>query len=91
MVNIEVAKIDPASVFKKPHDVVEEPTLSRSEKIDILRRWAYDERELAVAEEENMQSSDHDGHDIILEEVLQSLLELGADKDQRFSPPTKQG
>lgn len=91
MVNIEVAKIDPSSVFKRPHDVVHEKTLSRSQKIDILRRWAYDERELAVAEEENMQSAAHDGHGIILDEILQSLLELGVDKDQDRPPPTKQG
>ncbi len=91
MVNIEVAKIDPASVFKHPHDVVDEQSLSRSQKIDILRRWAYDERELAVAEEENMQSATHDGHDIILDEILRSLLELGVDKDQDRPPPTKQG
>ncbi len=91
MVNLEVAKIDPASVFKTPHDVVDETTLSRSEKIDILRRWAYDEREMSVAEEENMQSAADNDHSIILDEILHSLIELGVDKDQDSPPPTKQG
>lgn len=89
-VNLEQAKIDPSSVFKRPHDVVEDQTLSRADKIDILRRWGYDEREIAVAEEENMQSHD-DRHQIILDEVLSSLLELGVEGDQITSPPTKQG
>lgn len=89
-VDLERARIDPSSVFERPHDVVDEKSLSRAEKIDILRRWGYDEREIAVAEEENMQSTD-DSHQIILDEVLSSLLELGVEGDQIDSPPTKQG
>ena len=53
-IDIEKAKLNPSSVFKRPADVLK-TTFSREEKIDILRRWAYDEREMAVAEEENMQ------------------------------------
>lgn len=90
MINIEQAKLDPSSVFQRPHDVVDEDTLSRADKIDILRRWAYDEREISVAEEENMQSNS-DQHQIILDEVLKSLLELGVEGDQDEPPPTKQG
>jgi hypothetical protein len=90
MVNIEHAKTDPSSVFKRPGDVVRDTSLSRAEKIEILRRWAYDEREMAVAEEENMQRPENEKNNI-LEEVLKSLLELGADSDDKSSPPTKQG
>ena len=89
MINIEKARIDPGSVFKRPHDVVDEKDLTRAQKIDILRRWAYDEREIAVAEEENMQGPESDKP--ILDEILRSLLELGVDKDQDKPPPTKQG
>ena len=90
MVNLKMAKIDPSSVFKHPHDVLTDSTLTRSQKIDILRRWAYDEREIAVAEEENMLGSDNT-RDFLLEEILKSLHELGIHGDQKSPPPTKQG
>jgi len=90
MVNLERAKIDPSSVFDKPRDVLKEGALTREQKIDILRRWAYDEREMAVAEEENMQSANKEPNST-LDEILKSLLELGVDKDQNQPPPTKQG
>lgn len=90
MIEIEKAKTDPASVFKRPSDVVKEPSLSQSEKIDILRRWAYDEREMAVAEEENMRSTESSQANI-LDEILKCLIELGQDTDSPLPPPTKQG
>jgi len=91
MTDIKVAKDDPSSVYRHPHEVVEDDTISREEKIAILKSWEYDEREIAVAEEENMQSKDN-RHAIILDEVLRSLIELGVDKDGRYDDaPTKQG
>lgn len=91
MINLEKAKMDPGSVFRSPHDIVKEETLTREEKIDLLRRWAYDEREMAVAEEENMLSSQVEPSNR-LTEILKSLLELGVRSDQKDSPPpTKQG
>lgn len=54
MINIEEARFNPSKLFKRPADVLRDDELTRAEKIDILRRWAYDEREMAVAEEENM-------------------------------------
>lgn len=87
---LEKAKLNPSSVYKRPHDIVEDRTLSRKDKIEILRRWAYDEREISVAEEENMQSPDN-YRQIILDEVLSALLELGVERDQDKPPPTKQG
>ena len=52
--DLERALLDPASSFDAPQDVVQSPDLSRTQKIEILCRWAYDARELAVAEEEGM-------------------------------------
>ncbi|RDI40979.1 hypothetical protein [Aquicella lusitana] len=88
--DIKMAKLDPASVFKSPQEVLQDKSLSRNQKIDILQRWAYDERELAVAEEENMQSSGANKHNI-LDEVLKCLIKLGIDTDQNEPPPTKHG
>ena len=89
MVDIEKAQLDPSSVFKQPHDVIDDQGLTRAQKIDILRRWAYDERELSVAEEENMQGGSD--RSAIFEEILKSLLELGVEGDEERQPPTKQG
>lgn len=90
MIDIDAAKHNPAKAFKHPHDVLEDNSLSRKLKIDILRRWAYDEREISVAEEENMQAHDNH-HAIILDEVLKALLDLGVKSDEDDHPPTKQG
>jgi hypothetical protein len=90
MTDIELAKLDPSSVYKSPKDVLSDKTLSRDEKIEILKRWAYDERELSVAEEENMIGVDHDRR-FVLSEILNLLRELGVDSDQKNPPPTKQG
>jgi hypothetical protein len=80
MINLDQAKIDPTSVFHRPKDVLKEKTLSREQKIDILKRWEYDERGLAVAEAENMQSANGNRHSN-LDEVLACLRELDAEKN----------
>lgn len=90
MTDIEAAKLDPAHYYKSPREVIGDESLSRKDKIDILRRWAYDEREIAVAEEENMLSHDNK-HGVILDEILQALLQLGVRSDESEHPPTKQG
>jgi hypothetical protein len=88
MVDINKAKNDPASEFKSPKAILKEDSISRIDKIDILRRWAYDAREIAVAEEENMQSA-NDKHHVLLEEIQKCLLKLGKTDDEHS--PTKQG
>lgn len=47
---------DPSAGYKGPEDVVVDERLSREQKIAVLNQWAYDEREIEVAEEENMRS-----------------------------------
>jgi hypothetical protein len=73
---VERAKVDPASVFASPADVVSSP-LDRTVKIDILRRWEYDARELQVADAEGMQGGER--ADALLDRVVAALHELGAD------------
>lgn len=90
MIDLEKAKYNPASVFKSPRDVLNDYSLSIKTKIDILRRWAYDQREMEVAEEENMPAHNDHHHDI-LDEILLCLLELGVESDEREHPPTKHG
>lgn len=85
--NIERALIDPSSVFTSPSEVCRAPTLTHEQKIEILRRWEYDARELQVAADENMGN----GPEGMLDEVLAALHQLGAPADTDDSPPTKQG
>lgn len=89
MINIELAKLNPIAVFKSPMDVLKTDELDREQKIDILRRWSYDERELQVAEEENMLP--HNARQGLLEEILEALILLGIVKDLEEIPPTKHG
>ncbi len=79
--------LDPTSIFACPSDVCDEQSLTRDQKIKILRRWEYDARELQVAEEENMGGGPQDD----LDEVLLALHRLDAVVDIEHSPPTKQG
>ena len=72
MIDLDRAMLVPASVFKTPDEVLQSEELSSEQKIDILRRWEYDARELEVAEEENMLGSNSD----ILDQILRALLKL---------------
>ena len=46
----EKALLNPASVFDTPEEVLHAKGISRRQKIEILRRWEYDQRQLQVAE-----------------------------------------
>ena len=84
---IEKAMLNPDSVFATPDDMFAEKSLTREQKIKILRSWEYDARELEVAEEENMGGGPPDK----LDEILKVLHRLGAEVDIDHSPPTKHG
>lgn len=90
MSDFDVVKLNPANYFASPKEILKDQSLSKEEKIYILKQWAYDEREMAVAEEENMMSNQtQSGH--ILDEILNALIVLGVDSDEDRPPPTKQG
>ena len=86
MIDVKKAMLDPTSVFKDPEEVVASDELNRDQKIEILRRWEYDARQLEVAEEEA-------GMAVLRPEmfdrVVQALHTLGAERDTEHSPPTK--
>ncbi len=78
--------LDPTAVFEDPKDVVANVELTRDQKIEILRRWEYDARELEVAEEEaGMAVRRPEMFDL----VVQALHTLGAERDTEHTPPTK--
>lgn len=90
MTDERVAKalLDPASVFSNPEDVVIDSSLSDERKVEILKRWEYDAREMQVADEEGFPAR---GSDALLDTVIAALHELGSGPDLEHSPPTKQG
>jgi hypothetical protein len=71
--NLQQALDDPSSCFAAPADVVRSNEVSRTQKIQILRRWEYEARLLEVAQEENMMG----GTASRLAEVLDALHSLG--------------
>jgi outer membrane lipoprotein SlyB len=72
--DLERALLDPTAVFKVPEQVLQRDDLSSEQKAAILRRWAYDARELEVAEDEGMR----DGEPDVLDRVLRTLDQLKA-------------
>ena len=89
MKDIEKALLNPAMVFKTPEEVVDNGDLSREQKIEILRRWEYDLRELQVADEESMTAPKPEA--VTLDIVLKALHAVGAPPDVERTAPTKQG
>jgi hypothetical protein len=85
-IDLEKARLDPGSVFSSPEELNDHPGLTKEQKIEILRRWAYDASELAVAEEEGMTG----GETSLLARVLEVLNALTGGYDAEHSPPTKQ-
>jgi hypothetical protein len=52
--DLQKAMLDPAAVFGAPKAIVEDERLSRAQKLQLLKQWEHDARNLAVAEAEGM-------------------------------------
>ncbi len=74
-IDFEEALKDPASAFDAPGDVVDAAGLEHAQKIEILRRWESDARQLMVASDENMPG----GEPQQLQAVQDALRSLGVD------------
>ena len=86
MIDLEKAMLDPTMVFKDPKDVVANVELTRDQKIEILRRWEYDARQLEVAEEEAWMAVRRPD---MFDRVIQALHALDVKRDMEHTPPTK--
>lgn len=89
MTDIQKALHDPSSVYGFPADVVSDDSISFDEKIQILKQWEYDARELQVAEEENMACNADSGS--MLNRVRTALHELGEFANEESGSSTKHG
>jgi hypothetical protein len=70
--DFERALLNPAAVFGSPAEVLHDPSLSLSEKREVLRRWAWDAWLLEVAADEAMVG----GESSRLDEVKEALVAL---------------
>lgn len=71
--DVERALINPAAVFAEPRAVLGHPSLMKTCKQEILRRWAWDEYLIEVAAGEGMEGDAPSR----LAEVKAALLSLG--------------
>jgi hypothetical protein len=85
-IDYEKALLCPASVFAQPEDILSEAGLTLQQKIEILRRWEYDESELSVAVEEGMRG----GESTLLRRILIALEQLPGGSGTEHTDPTKQ-
>jgi len=74
-VDYEEALKDPGACFETPDEVVNAPGLTREQKLEILKRWESDARQLMVASDENMPG----GEPQQLQAVQNAMRALGAD------------
>lgn len=86
-VDFDAAMRDPAAFFHEPKDVSTSRSLSRDQKLALLRRWEREARSLAVAEEEGMTG----GKPSMLGRVRLAIQSLGGDGDTPVPVPDKHG
>ena len=83
--DFEKAKLNPATGFKSPQEVVSSQELSREQKIEILLRWEQDARSMEVAEEEGMPGTQPK----LLQPIRDALHALNYWPDTERSSPSK--
>ncbi|MEQ9490977.1 MAG: hypothetical protein RIM72_18525 [Alphaproteobacteria bacterium] len=73
---------DPSAWFDRPDQVVAASGLTEAQKIEVLRAWELDARQLMNATEENMPG----GEESKLDSVLDSLKRLGLGPSEPAGP-----
>ncbi len=81
--DLDKAKLDPASVFRAPEDVLGAPGLSPEEKKSILVRWEADVEALLRATEEGMPPSENRSPAELLRAVHEAMQSLERDPAAR--------
>ena len=74
--DLEQAKLDPASVFHAPKDVLGTPGLSTEDKKSILVRWEADVEALLRATEEGMPPAENRSPAELLRAVQEAIQSL---------------
>ena len=77
--DLDQAKLDPASVFKTPQEILG-ADLSVADKTSILERWEEDAEALIRATEEGMPAEDNRSAAEMLAAIQAALHSLGREK-----------
>lgn len=80
--DVEAKMTNPSGSYSDPKEVLADKSLSRDEKIAILREWHYDAMRLQESEAENMSGGEPDR----LRSVSNALLELGVSPVKEADP-----
>lgn len=80
-----LANGDVSKVFKAPQDIVNAVDVPTDKKIELLRDWEMDLREVLVASEEGMTRNASDAGEV-LRQVRLSLDKLGASDTETHAP-----
>jgi hypothetical protein len=85
-IDMEKALLDPESVFGSPEELECHAALSKEQKIELLRRWEYDESEEDVAADEGMPGGDSK----LLRRIMLALDRLTGGVDVEHTGASKQ-
>lgn len=86
MIDKAKAMLVPPIAFDDPSGVFGDKDLTRDQKVENLRRWEYDARELEVAEGEAGMAVRRPE---MFDRVVKALHELGVERDTEHTQPTK--
>lgn len=86
--NASMTRIDSKIARVDPDAIAEDQHLSTARKIEILKNWEYDAREILVADEEGFPAQQPTAG---FDAIIAALHKLGAGPDLENTPPTKQG
>lgn len=75
-------KTNPAAAYAHPNEVLEDASLTRDQKIEVLREWHYDATRLQDSAAENMTGGEPDR----LQSVSNALLKLGVSATAEADP-----
>ena len=75
-IDLDKAKLDPASFFSSPAEVLDTPALSLDDKKAILARWEMDAEALLRATGEGMPPAENRQPAEVLRSVQEALLHL---------------
>ena len=84
--DVERALVDPSAVFATPEAVLTHAALTRTQKVEILKRWAYDAADISVAVEEGMPGAE----ETLLRRITLALQDLTGPLDLDRAGPSKQ-
>lgn len=77
MTDFNKAFHDPRGSYNNPQEVIDDTSITKTQKIQVLKQWEYDARLLSMAEEENMPGDSSN----MLSRIHHALRELGAKAD----------